>query len=681
MAIFKLVPIVSIPAAVLLAILAAACGRRPAVAEIDRLLSRAQELESKGLEGEAVKALEAFASPLAPGQRGRLALAKARLHHRMGAFDLALGEAQAAAASEPGAPEILYLQGDCLRRLDRLSEAAQVLGRLLDVQPDNRLGKLSLASVRLRSSAASAALPLFESYFQGASSEEPQFAEGTIEYARALRELGRFQEAADRLVGLLERDPLESVLYSELASTLYRLRLRDQARLVEGIYKEISQNRFEEHVEEGLIRTGSTAFGLSQRASNRSREKRFLQAFQNYRQALEIDPGDARIRLHHADLCLRFRRFQEALRCLEDGTRRGARPASGLWWAKAKAHLEARQPEKALAACREGFRALAQEGDSGGVERGQAPLFPLHLYWARSALEAGSLEEAERAAAAAAGLAPGSWEPFYWRGRIAMARGQESQALAHFDEAVKAGGQNFLELHYYRGLAFERLGRLQEAAALLEKIAALQPSDLEMEEPLLRLVTGDPARAAALHSSAATNRQRRERIEALEQRLGALPLDRLQESGEIYLELGKLHLERKDLRAFDFLFLASDLLPENPEAVRLILSGLKRPQDVFVRLHFLKRRIALEADAEEPLAEVIRLYLQFHVRLDEAARLASRLHERRPSALSYRLRAEAALAAGEGGKARSVLQEGRLNFPADPGLESLAREMEKAPNK
>src|SRR2546428_511480 len=81
------------------------------------------------------------------------------------------------------------------------------------------LAQLSLASILFRVSDPAAALPLFESYFRSASPGDPVYEEALLEHGRALRAAGRHQEAADRFMLLLLRDPLRHTLYSELAAS------------------------------------------------------------------------------------------------------------------------------------------------------------------------------------------------------------------------------------------------------------------------------------------------------------------------------------------------------------------------------------------------------------------------------------------------------------------------------
>jgi tetratricopeptide (TPR) repeat protein len=501
----------------------------------------------------------------------------------------------------------------------------------------------------MRSDNPAAALPLFDGYFKGAAPNDPEYKVALLEHARALRNVGKYQEAADRFALLLEDDPLEGAYYSGLAEALYRMHLRKEGRFVEEIYKLISQNAFEEHVEDRLRETGNTAFALGQRAANRMRQRRYLDAFRSFLGALEADRGDPRLRVFYADLCLRFSRLRDARAVVNGAIQAGMKPASGLWWMLGRIALEAENAREALAALQNGAQVLQAEGDQGGPDKGQAREPAI----------------ARPAVARAAEVQASSWEPLYWLGRIELAAGAAPKALALFEEAQKRGAKSLIDLLHYQALALEAAGRREEAIAQLERVVQSQPGFVDSHKELVRLLASDPARGKPVEDAYAEAQRTREAIRARERQADERPLG---ECGEIYLELGKLHFKVKDPRAFDDCFLASDLLPGSAEACRLILSGMKQPQDTLVRIHYLRRILELEPDSEEVLAGLAEIFAKLHVRLDEAALLAGKLHALKPTARSYRLRGEVALQRGEREHARGLLQQGLAAFPGDAGL-------------
>jgi predicted Zn-dependent protease len=657
------------------------CSRSPAppAAEKSELLARAQALAASHQEIKAADLLSSALPSLAAEEHGAVLALMARLYFSRGAVNQALEAAERAAAAGIDTAEILYLLGDSQRRLLRVGEAEATLTRLLEKEPGHLQGKLSLARLRFRADDAAAALALFEEYLRQAPLDDPLLETARLEYGRALRAAGRHQEAADQFAFLLEGNPSDTMLYSELSSALYRLRLREQARFLETIYKGLSQRAFEEYVEEGLRARGAAAFALSQEAINREHQKRYLEAFRGHHKALAIDLEDPRIRIYHAELCLRFLSHREALEALNAGLEAGIRPESGLWWMKGRVELELRLPAEAARSFQRAIEALAAEGRQGGSERGQAVRYPALLGRCRALFESGALDGALAAALEAAmeaareatqNAAGEPWEPLYWQGRIALERGDSRAALELLSRAAERGGQAFREVAFWQAAALGRLGRKREAAEALAELAQRMSGFLPLYDELLALES-DPGRARDLRERRDKAAAMRRRLEEIEAELAKLPLA---ECGLLYLEAGKILLSFREPAAFDLFLLAADLLPQNGEVLKLLLSAITRQQDVFVRLRLQRRLLELEPGNTASLKEVARIYLRLHVRLDEAERLARSLHAAEPSAESYLLLAETTIARGGREEGRKLLEEGRARFPADKGLlEALAR--------
>jgi tetratricopeptide (TPR) repeat protein len=331
-----------------LLIAAAGCGKRRDDAK--ELIARAEALAGRGLEVEGAKLLVERLESLPPSERGRVRAVAAGLYHRGEVYNSALEHSEAAERLGAGGVEVAYVRADCLRRLERFVEAREALEKLLQAEPGYHRARFALAAILFRTADPEAALPLFDAYFAAASPEEHEYKEALEEHGRALRAAGKFRESADRFVTLLEKDPLDGDLYSELAASLYRLRLRREGRFVEEVWKLVSRSGFQEYVERGLERTGLTALALGQKAANRQRQRRFLEAFQNYHRAALIDSEHPLIPFYLAELALRFRRFRDAAGAAEKGAAEGRQPASGLLWAAARARIEAGDAAGSLAA-------------------------------------------------------------------------------------------------------------------------------------------------------------------------------------------------------------------------------------------------------------------------------------------------------------------------------------------
>ena len=651
-----------------------ACDGRPRPAassgSLASIIPQVEQEEARGLPLEGARLLASKLDGLPDAEKGEAHAVLARLYSRGNANQRCLESATAARAAGSRRAEVLYLEGEARRRL-HLPGALEVLEQALAALPEHPPTLLALARLRFRSPEPRSALPLFEKYFRLASADDPERWQALLEHGRALRETGSHQEAADLFVTCLEEKPLESILYSELASTLYRMRLRKEARFVEEIYKLISQSSFEDQVEHRLLQSGATAFALGQRAVNATRQRDFLEAFRSYRQALSLDASEPRLRTFYADLCLHFRRFAEAHAVLDGALAARLEPSSGLLWMKGRVLLEKKDARAALEAFRAAREALRKEGDAGGQEKGQAPLFSVLMAGARSGVESGALDAAEEAAAAGEKLVPGGWEPPFWRGRALLARGDSGAALSSFEEASRRGGQGISDVRHWRAVALDASGRRAEALAELENVVRAQPGYTPAYPVLARLSADDPSRAALWSQAEGEIASLEAERDALAASLGAKPLE---ETGPELLEMGKLLRRLKSPDHADFLFLAAEILPSSAETHRLIVQGLKGSQDVFVRLRHLKKILALEAGDDQILAAIAEVYSKLHVHLDEAERLAARAHEIKPSAASWRLRGEAAILKGDVEKGKALLRDGLAAFPGDKGLgEALAR--------
>ncbi|MCZ6792582.1 MAG: tetratricopeptide repeat protein, partial [Planctomycetota bacterium] len=471
---------------------------------LDGVLAVARRLAGKGFHVEAARELRRALRRRPEAEHGALHAAAARSYHQAALWDAAIDHAREATRRGRWEPDVLYSLGDSLRRVSQVEEAERILAEVLGKSPAHRPALLALASLRLRTSGASAALELLERYRQVGKAGDAGGADDAgflLEYGRALRAAGRLREAADVLVGALEEEPLDSRAVSELARTLYRLRRRRAARLVEEIHDGLTQSAFAEHVAEELRKAGAAAQSLAQRAINLASRKKFLGAYGRFRRALEIAPHEPRITFHFASLCLRLGRLREAAGRLDEALRRELRPASGLYWLRSRIHLERGEATAALEAAERAGEELAGEGDLGGRAKGQAAAFELHLARMRAAVEAGDLARAALAVERARQAAPDRWEPEYWRGRVELAGEKPAKALAHFAVATRrgvAGQGSGVDLIYWNGVALEKSGHPEDAVRQLEQIVRRNPEYVAVYGVLGRLLQASGAPAERL---------------------------------------------------------------------------------------------------------------------------------------------------------------------------------------
>jgi predicted Zn-dependent protease len=608
-------------------------SRAEALAAEERYLEAAQLLS----QGRALAATGTSTGP-PPASREEPGGVEARIARYLilgNSPQLGLQAAEEALKAKPDLVEALWAKGEAERRLERAPEARATLERLLAVEPAHLPGKLALARTLIRLGEPARGLPLLEACLAGgAAGPDPVQAESRLEYGRGLTAAGRLAEAADQFAILLESEPEEANYYYELSRALFRMRRPEEGRFFQQLYDRASQWGFEELVEERLRESGRAGVALGQRASNLIRRHRFLEAIRSYRRGIGLEPQDPRLVIYLADLCLLFGRSGEALREVEAALARGAAPASGLLLERGRALLLLERRREAEAALAEGLKALAAEGNRGGPERGQADGQSLRVQFITAVLEdeAGSrLEEARAQAAELSARWPG-WRAEWLAGRVDLRAGQPGRALEAFERGVKAGGGEAVELLRFRARALLESGRGPESIAELRRIVERFPGDLQSYEELARAAGALPPEIEKARSALAGPQAR------LKEALAAADGAPIESSAGRYLEAGRLCMSLRDpARAVRFLLLSVDLDHDLLEGYRLILSGLSRPDDLFLRIKLLREvlRLAPEDPAANRLLSTI--YLKLKLRLDEAEEAARRLHEAAPSPESERL--------------------------------------------
>ncbi len=643
----------------------------------DELLARAKRLNAEGRRVDAARMLDERKDDLTEDERRDLYPVIAEYYHAASVYDKALKSVELAITAGHQSTNLLFIHGDSLRSQRRLTEARSRLEELLRQDPEHLGGKLALARVLVRVGDPRDALPLFESYLAALPPGGPPSRPASLDLGRALRAIKEYRRASDTFAELLVADPFDTVAYSELAQTFYRRRMRQEGKFVEQIYKAISQSAFEEFVEKRLRASGMTSFALGQKAVNQVRQKRYLQAFRNYEAAMRINGSDARLRIFYANLCHRFRRSTDGRRVLREALAAGAVPASGLWMAKAMIEFDEEDSAAGLESSRAGLAALESEGDVGGVEKGQGNSLTLLLGVARGLLETGDPDAAQNAVERASARHPSAWEPDYWLGRAELARTRLAPAAAAFSRArTRGAGDHFVDLEYWSAVLLVDQGDSQAAAEKLAKVIQAKPGHEKAYKVLDEIFerTGDrpSGNLEATHGSIlATVR----RIDDLEEIIDRRPL---QDVGAEYLELGELYRKLRDPIAFDFFFLSSELLPTNARALQQLITGMARPQDIFMRLQCLHRLLGIEPERAPVLAEIAGIYVRLNLRLDIARQLAERLHRAAPSAVSYRLVGEVELRDGNTEAGRRWLTEGLAKYPGDARLRKALSEMTKS---
>jgi predicted Zn-dependent protease len=636
--------------------------------------TQAPTSEALATEGKFREAAELIAGEIdsaAADDRPALWARSARYNLRAARFKEALEAARRASVGGESSADLAYIEGESLRKIQRPTEAHVVLEKLLEEHPDHFEGALSLARLKFRLGGADRALELFEKYFQLAPVTHPTHRTARLEYGRALKRSRRFQDAADEFMTLLEEEPSERLYYSELSQVLYRMSLRPQAKFVEILYQALSENAFEEYVQDGLMASGRVGIALAQTALNRSHQKRYADAFQLFVDALAADDRDARIPLYYSELCSDFRRFPPAREALGSALKRNLSPSSGILQALGDLELAAANWKAAEAAFRGSLDALRAEGNAGGSAVGQAHGVSARLGLAEALAESGSFS----------GLGdvlegvPANADPAiyaYVTGRAELAANRHGAASQRFASALRGAGSRFGKVSSWRVVALVSQAGPKVAG---EELSRLPPHPAQVVA--CQAILSHRGADSALKGQAS---ERLRQVSALAASLRRIErkLDdtSLAESSAVYEELGDLYRGWRDSSAFRFYLLATDLDPSRGEVIKKLVSGIREQSDLFVRLRLMRRLLAVEPKNVEALREIAENYVRLHVRPDEAVRLARELITVNADAQAFALLARALAAAGDNDAAKKTVEDGLGRFPGAKALADVKKTLE-----
>ncbi|MEM7233192.1 MAG: tetratricopeptide repeat protein [Planctomycetota bacterium] len=638
--------------------------------DAQQILERASSLASQSRVLDAAKMLEASAIKGAESHRKALFSLAAVYYEKAKNPDATIRTAGEAEKRGSKVAPFLLAYGRALQKNSRLAEAEVVLRRLCDAHPEFGEGAVALAEVIFRLKDAESALPFFERYMKSPSADRDVHEAALREYARTLRAARRYSEAVDIFALLLERHPTDYSLYSELSRALYRMRKRSSAKFLESVYRELSQRDFDETVEERLIESGMIALALAQGALNLEERKLFLEAYRAYSRALSLKHNDSRPDQFFAFFLLRIERTKEAHETIRAAIDRGAKPQSGLWYWLGRVQIEQGQAAAARSSLQKSLEILKQEGDLGGYQKGQAPYFALGASIARVQVLEGQARSAVESFARLQGDPEAKRAEFlYWSGRASFESGDTSDAIPRLTAAAHVTAQgvddeHILAARYYLALAHARAGDQQKARASAVLALRDDPSRIAAYEKLIEW-TPDPAKQAQI-------RQQMDRAKGLVAQIAPLKKQlqevSLEKAAGLYAKLGELSLRLKTAGGLDFLYLASDLDPTLLSAARGLVSRLKAPSQVFLRLRYFRRILEQEPENPPALFAFAEVYSKLHVRLKEAEKFAVTLQRVAPTAASFLVLGRVQSALGRVEDARNTWTAGLSKFPANPKL-------------
>lgn len=637
-------------------------------------LERARELVDSGRARESISILKKLGPEAGPRAQAILA----RAYHRSERWNQSIESTDKALLERPKDPDLLYLKADGLRSIEEPQAARKILEEILERAPNHWEAKLSLGRILQRMTSSAEALPLFEAYLRDAPADHHLAETARLEYGRALRSLRRHQDAADQFAGLLEEEPSNNIYYSELSSTLYRMRLRPQARLLEEIYRVFSEQAFEEHVEKGLFASGRDGIAMGQRAWNMRNQKRFLESFNAYEEALALNPADPRIKIYYADLCLKFERHGQALQLIDRELRKppGPAPRSGLLAARGKILLFAGRNQEAAQALKKASEVLRREGNLGGYARGQADGLSLYNNLAEALINLGDNTEAGKLLAAIRKSATGNPRYLYLAGKLSLKSGRNASALGYLEQAIRIQKESTAPLEAWKAAALARSGKVDAALSLLLQLPVTAGGP-EVFELVMATLPPEHSERVNLEKMKSRSKLADKRLSDLQGRLQALELGDAA-CARIFTELGSIYEGQGNPAALDYYFLASDIDPSNPDVLRKLLNQLEERRHYFTRMRLLRRLSEAAPGDSQALASLCGLYLDLHIRLNEAHDMALRCLAARPDPDSHLLASRASLLQGDREEARRLIEKGLRLAPGDARLEkALATLSEK----
>ena len=638
---------------------------------VEALLADARRLGRERREHAAIDRLKAALATVPEDAKARVWKTISEFQLAVGAHENAVTSARKAVELDASSVDSTQLLAESLRRVEQNEEAERLLTKLLQGAPNHAPAKLTLARIRFRTASPRDALPLFEAYLSGAAPDDADRFDALLEYGRALYRSGRAGESIDRLAGLLEERPMRTAVYSELAKAFYRAGKRKQGKFVEAIYRDLSQNAFEEHVSDGLRRTGRESLAFSQEALQEEKRGHPAAALRWHRQASKLNESDARVAIYHADYCSRIERATEGIAVIEAALAKGCRPTSGLWQQRASCEMRLERWRDAEKSLRRALDELAKEGDLGGPEYGQANRPGALQDLAIALFESGDPNGSAGVLATLEQSGSDHWPMWLWRGRVALAREDYAAALQCLSAASEKGGKGSRDVELWAAACRGRQGAKQEAYEVLVGLGQANPGHLPIYDELLSVVAGDASREAQFRGLQNRAQQIDREMESLRARFAETPLE---ESAALYFRLGELHRMSRTDHAATFLVFASDLDPTNPQYLAAAASQFRRSDEIFVRLHYLRRLLAAAPQNDAAIAGLASLYVQLEVRLGEAEKLARQFHQRRPSPDSYALLAKALRANGKTEEAAKVLRDGEASFPGHEKLRAVRAE-------
>ena len=531
---------------------------------------------------------------------------------------------------DPDFLEVLFFYGEGQRVTMRYEEAEGTYRRLLERRPRHVKGSLSLGHVLSRLGRAEEALPFFEAFLDNPAQEEFLRDQAELDYARALRTLGRTQDALDRLTMLLERKPYHPQALTEVARVLVRLKKRELAKALRGTVSYLAKRGHLQTTDDGrsLVSEGPVNVRVKARVALHAEDRyEFLPALEGYRQVVRETVGEPEPVELLASLLFRIKRFSECVRVIDE---LGAATVD-LYLLRFLAQVSEGRDDEAMASLERLFHERSSLRNTPAAHK-------ILLAAVHNQLDTGrGLDVAARWLRVAVEVAPDEPAVLLARVRLLLARGRVDHAarrLERYPEAARAGSAAYLRLQAVaKGLS----GDKEFAGSQLLALMRAAPGERRNFIAFARVFAADSSPSA--RQVLQLGGRLAGRLERLTQAYRALSQGPLDKCATLYRQTARLLLDAGNRRsAIDCLFMAS-ALDDGVDAPLALGQLLIRPPELFPRLNALRTALARAPDDRRVKATLVRVYAEQGLRMGEASRLAEELARDHPGAESAELRA------------------------------------------
>lgn len=371
----------------------------------------------------------------------QFSLERALASLQRGELDEAESIYRAVLAKQPNQPEALHFLGVVQAQRQNFVEAAELIGRALDIDPEDLGAHLNLGNVLMALQRNEDALIIYDK----ALALDNGSAEAFSNRGAVLVELGRHDEA------LLSYDQALALKPNHGGALLNRgVAMAALGRHLQALTSFDSVLRISSHQMDALIHRG---FSLA--ALDRSHE-----ALTSFDRALEVSPNNAAIHSSRGSVLFRLGRCDEALASYDQALANDPGYAEALL-NRGSILVALARHEDALASF---DRALAgNPGNHVVLLKRCATLATLMRY-----------DEALAGYDLALTREPTDIEALFGRGVALVALRRYSDAVASYDKALSIK-RDFVEVHNNRGIALWHDQRVDEALASYDRALAIRP--------------------------------------------------------------------------------------------------------------------------------------------------------------------------------------------------------------